>query len=97
MESFARPANTRPVSPDAVSAAARSLSGSLEAVTGSVYFAPECHENYAALGFARSSAKAGEVQLPDGPAYFTSRGSAMGQVRAGHGYLAVGPMDLANR
>jgi hypothetical protein len=45
-----------------------------------VYFSPECHESYAALGFGPSPAKAGDVALPDGPAYFTSRGSCMGQV-----------------
>jgi hypothetical protein len=78
---------------EAVSAAARSLSGSLEAVTGSVYFAPECHANYAALGFAPSITKAGEVQLPDGPAYFTSRGSAMGQV---HGNVIASTFGVFN-
>lgn len=78
---------------EAVSAAARSLSGSLEAVTGSVYFAPECHANYAALGFAPSVNKAGEVQLPDGPAYFTSRGSAMGQV---HGNVIAATFGVFN-
>src|SRR3954466_2094428 len=60
--------------------AARVLAGVLEPVTGQVYFSPECHEAYAALGFGPSPAKAGEVALPDGPAYFTSRGSCMGQV-----------------
>jgi hypothetical protein len=78
---------------DAVSAAARSLSGSLEAVTGSVYFAPECHANYAALGFAPSATKAGAVQLPDGPAYFTSRGSALGQV---HGRVVAATFGVFN-
>ncbi len=78
---------------EAISAAARSLSGSLEAVTGSVYFSPECHANYAALGFAPSVNKAGEVQLPDGPAYFTSRGSAMGQV---HGNVVAATFGVFN-
>ena len=59
---------------------ARQLAGYLEPIVGSVYFAPECHERYAALGFAPSPGKAGGVQLPDGPAYFTSRGSCLGQV-----------------
>jgi hypothetical protein len=45
-----------------------------------VYFSPECHANYAALGFDPSANQAGGVALPDGPAYFTSRGSVMGQV-----------------
>jgi hypothetical protein len=53
----------------------------LEPVAGQVYFAPECHRAYAGLGFSPSpGTTAGGVQLPDGPAYFTSRGSVMGQV-----------------
>jgi hypothetical protein len=52
----------------------------LEPLVGQVYFSPECHANYAALGFAGSSGQANGVALPDGPAYFTSRGSLMGQV-----------------
>lgn len=53
----------------------------LEPVAGQVYFSPECHAAYAALGFSPSPGTLpGGVQLPDGPAYFTSRGSVMGQV-----------------
>jgi hypothetical protein len=59
---------------------ARMLAGYLEPIVGSVYFAPECHQRYQALGFNPSAAKAGAVELPDGPAYFTSRGSCLGQV-----------------
>src|SRR3954451_3172227 len=59
---------------------ARRLAGALEPFVGQVYFSPECHAAYAALGFAPSAAKAGDVALPDGPAYFCSRGSALGQV-----------------
>ena len=59
---------------------ARALAAALEPVVGQVYFSPECHANYAALGFAPSANQAGGVALPDGPAYFTSRGSVMGQV-----------------
>jgi len=58
----------------------RALAAALEPVIGQVYFAPECHANYVALGFADSSAQANGVALPDGPAYFTSRGSLLGQV-----------------
>lgn len=65
---------------DAVRAASRSLSAVLEPVIGQVYFAPECHANYAALGFAASARSVGGVAMPDGPAYFTSRGSLLGQV-----------------
>ncbi|MBA2282494.1 MAG: hypothetical protein H0W25_14885 [Acidimicrobiia bacterium] len=59
---------------------ARAVAAALEPVAGQVYFSPECHEGYAALGFAPSPAKMGEVALPDGPAYFCSRGSVLGQV-----------------
>ena len=53
----------------------------LEPVAGQVYFSPECHEAYAGLGFSPSPGTlGGNVQLPDGPAYFTSRGSLLGQV-----------------
>ena len=48
---------------------------------GQVYFSPECHRAYAELGFDDSAREADGVALPDGPAYFTSRGSLMGQVR----------------
>ena len=60
--------------------AARRLAGALEPFAGQVYFSPECHERYAALGFAPSRGMAGAVALPDGPAYFCSRGSVLGQV-----------------
>jgi hypothetical protein len=60
--------------------AERVLAGALEPVTGQVYFSPECHSAYEALGFGASPAKMGDVALPDGPAYFCSRGSVLGQV-----------------
>jgi hypothetical protein len=53
----------------------------LEPVAGQVYFSPECHVAYADLGFGPSPGTlGGAVALPDGPAYFTSRGSILGQV-----------------
>jgi hypothetical protein len=63
-----------------LSQTARRLGSVLEPVIGQVYFSPECHANYVALGFDPSRGVAGGVALPDGPAYFTSRGSVMGQV-----------------
>ncbi len=66
--------------PAALSRSARSLGSALEPVTGQVYFSPECHARYVELGFDPSPAQAKGVALPDGPAYFTSRGSVMGQV-----------------
>ncbi|HEY4609358.1 MAG TPA: hypothetical protein VIH06_09145, partial [Ilumatobacteraceae bacterium] len=57
----------------ALSASARRLGSVLEPIVGQVYFSPECHANYAALGFDPSARFANNVALPDGPAYFTSR------------------------
>jgi hypothetical protein len=59
---------------------ARRLGSVLEPVVGQVYFSPECHANYVALGFDPSPRDANGVALPDGPAYFASRGSLLGQV-----------------
>ncbi len=67
------------LSDDDVSATARRLAGALEPVVGQVYFSPECHAEYEALGFGSSPASAAGVAMPDGVAYFTSRGSALGQ------------------
>jgi hypothetical protein len=62
-------------------ATSRRLAMALEPVAGQVYFAPECHQGYEKLGFSPSPGTLPTgVQLPDGPAYFTSRGSVMGQV-----------------
>lgn len=59
---------------------ARLLAKLIEPVVGQVFFSPECHERYAALGFNASPGAMGSgVALPDGAAYFTSRGSALGQ------------------
>jgi hypothetical protein len=65
---------------DDVSMRARAVAAALEPVTGQVYFSPECHEAYAGFGFSPSPAEVGGVAMPDGPAYFCSRGSVLGQV-----------------
>lgn len=65
---------------DDVSVRARALGGALEPLAGQVYFSPECHAGYEALGFGASPGFAGSVALPDGAAYFCSRGSVLGQV-----------------
>jgi hypothetical protein len=66
---------------DDISSRARRLAAALEPVAGQVFFSPECHGRYAALGFGPSPGSTGEgVALPDGPAYFCSRGASMGQV-----------------
>jgi len=60
---------------------ARTLAATLEPVIGQVFFSSECHAAYEKLGFAPSPGVFGAgVAAPDGPAYFTSRGSLMGQV-----------------
>ena len=64
----------------AVTAPARKLGSVLEPIVAQVYFAPECHRAYEELGFDGSAAERAGVALPDGPAYFTSRGSLLGQV-----------------
>lgn len=52
----------------------------LEPFAGQVYFSPECHAGYHAIGFGPSPGEFGGVAGPDGAAYFCSRGSVMGQV-----------------
>jgi hypothetical protein len=69
--------------PDVAARRSRSLAAALEPVIGQVYFSSECHEAYARLGFSASPGQLGAVALPDGPAYFTSRGSLLGQVQPG--------------
>jgi hypothetical protein len=68
------------ISDDELSRRARALAAAVEPFAGQVYFSPECHEAYAALGFAGSPGTFGDVAAPDGAAYFCSRGSVMGQV-----------------
>jgi hypothetical protein len=69
-----------PPATDEVREGARLLARLIEPLVGQVYFSPECHARYAALGFDPSpGTTSGGVALPDGPAYFTSRGSALGQ------------------
>ena len=58
----------------------RALASAIEAFAAQVYFAPECHRGYAALGFRPSPGRNGQLEMPDGPAYFCSRGAVLGQV-----------------
>jgi hypothetical protein len=76
---------------------ARLLARVIEPVVGQVYFAPECHARYAALGFNPSPNGAGPGQLafPDGPAYFTSRGSCLGQAPGELVAAAFGVFNIA--
>ena len=65
---------------EALSKAARRLRDAFEPIAAAVYFSPEAHQAYERLGFGPSSGERDGVQMPDGPAYFTSRGAALGQV-----------------
>ena len=65
---------------DEVRDAARAIARAVEPIVGQVFFAAECHERYVALGFNPSPGGTKDgVAFPDGAAYFTSRGSALGQ------------------
>jgi hypothetical protein len=59
---------------------ARRLRNAVEPVAAGVYFAPEAHKAYQALGFGGSPVTQDGVARPDLKAYFTSRGACMGQV-----------------
>jgi hypothetical protein len=67
------------VDDEELSAKARRLAAVIEPFAAQVYFSPECHAEYAALGFSASPRQTNGVALPDGPAYFCSRGSLLGQ------------------
>ena len=59
---------------------ARRLRDLVEPLAAGIYFAPEAHRAYAGLGFGPSPVTVGGVEMPDGAAYFTSRGACMGRV-----------------
>ena len=63
-----------------LSARARRLAAVIEPFAAQVYFSPECHAEYAGLGFGPSPGDRNGVAQPNGPAYFCSRGSLLGQV-----------------
>jgi len=76
-----RPVRLRGMDADALRRRARTLAATIEPVVGQVFFSPECHQAYEKLGFDPSPGTFGNgVAAPDGPAYFTSRGSLLGQV-----------------
>jgi hypothetical protein len=65
---------------DEIRTRARQLGRAVEPLAANIYFAPEAHAAYAALGFEPSPGDRNGLHLPDGPAYFTSRGACLGQV-----------------
>jgi hypothetical protein len=72
---------------------ARTLAALLEPCIGQVYFAPECHAEYERFGFSPSPGMLAGVAMPDGVAYFTSRGSLLGQVEPEVVAAAFGVFD----
>ena len=58
----------------------RRLRNAVEPVAAGVYFAPEAHQAYMALGFGDSPVSQDGVARPELKSYFTSRGACMGQV-----------------
>jgi hypothetical protein len=76
-----------------LSRTSRTLAALLEPCIGQVYFSPECHAEYERLGFSGSPATLGGVAMPDGTAYFTSRGSLLGQVEPDVIAAAFGVFD----
>ena len=66
------------------SAVARGIWAAVEPVAASIYFAPEAHRNYQALGFEGPSRTVGAIEYPDMVAYFTSRGACLGPDVSGH-------------
>lgn len=66
---------------DETSRQARALAAALEPIAAGVIFAPEAHAEYESLGFGASPGQTADgVAFPDGPSYFASRASSMGQV-----------------
>ncbi len=59
---------------------ARHLRNAVEPVAAGIYFAPEAHAAYEALGFDGSPASADGVARPELMSYFVSRGACMGRV-----------------
>ncbi len=69
---------------------ARTLRDLIEPLAGSVYFLPETHSAYEALGFAPRAA--GAMTPP--ASYFCSRGACMGQV---HGAVVSSAFGCSTR
>lgn len=57
---------------------ARRLAAALEPIAGQAQFSPECHANYAALGFPPSPGMRGRTSLPEFSSFWTSRTASMG-------------------
>jgi hypothetical protein len=56
----------------------------VEPIAANVYFAPEVHRAFQAIGFNGPSRVARGIEFPDMHAYFTSRGACLGPNVSGH-------------
>ena len=63
---------------------ARRIWDVLEPIAASVYFAPEVHKAFEAVGHGGPSRVANGIEYPNGLAYFTSRGACLGNGVSGH-------------
>jgi hypothetical protein len=63
---------------------ARRIWAAVEPIASSIYFVPEVHRAYQALGFDGPSRVQGGIEYPDMLAYFTSRGACLGPNVSGH-------------
>lgn len=63
---------------------ARRIWAAVEPVAASIYFVPEVHKAYNALGFDGPSRVVNGIEYPDMLAYFTSRGACLGDQVSGH-------------
>jgi hypothetical protein len=63
---------------------ARGIWAAVEPLASSIYFMPEAHRNYQALGFDGPSRVQNGIEFPDMLAYFTSRGACLGPNVSGH-------------
>ena len=63
---------------------ARRIWDVLEPIAASVYFAPEVHKAYEAVGHGGPSRVVNGIEYPNGLAYFTSRGACLGDRASGH-------------
>jgi hypothetical protein len=67
-----------------VQPAARAIWDAVEPIAANVYFAPEAHRAYQAIGFDGPSRVVNGIEYPDMVAYFTSRGACLGPNVDGH-------------
>ena len=76
---------------------AHHLRNAVDPVAGGVYFAPESHAAYEALGFDGSPISQDGVARPDLKSFFTSRRACMGRVPGEVDLSAIRPVDFLGR